>query len=134
MKVEWIITTSDDEGPRKVQFRELYALKDKIEQMTILWDVNSYHVNIPERYFIINGGRKLFFKDEFDEAVLFYAKRNRKTIGMNKAPVARTVEGKVLSHSVTYLLGLDGTQDGKEKILLLQTSPDGKFWRWQDHK
>jgi hypothetical protein len=83
--------------------------------MTILWDNNCYYVNINQKYFIINGGRKQLFQTSTnDKAVIFYTRRNTQEIGKEKSPRS------------SYLLGADY---GSGKIYI-HISDDGKYWTW----
>jgi len=124
---EWIIATYDDPNNRKVEFSELLALKDKISSALLLWDYNSYYVNLSEQYFIINGGRRLqpTIFPKLDNSSFLYARRNKKTMPVGVAP-----GNEYLSHEITYLLGIEGTLNGEKKELLIQISSDGSLWKW----
>lgn len=121
MVPEYIISTVDQGSPRIVPFSELYAQRRDITAMTLLWDHNSYHVNVVDRYFIINGGRKLHFEDLFPVPMILYSRRNRFEVSDGEG---------AKDPMVTYLLGLQ-SQDEK-KQLFLHISGDGQAWAWDN--
>jgi len=124
MEPVFIVATTDDQVPRVAPFRDLYALKPTVVHMTLLWDHNSYHVHVKERYFIINGGRKIAVHDPIDDPVtVLYARRNRRCVGVNSGDVGSIPE-------VSYLLGIENTS----KQLFLHITGDGKFWTWKNHR
>ena len=124
---EWMITTYDNPEYRKVEFSELLALKDEINSAILLWNFNSYLINISEAYFIINGGRKLqptvFFN--MTDRKFLYARRHRETL-----PVGVDLGNENRTHEVFYLLGVEGMVEGEKKELLLFISSDGTLWKW----
>lgn len=123
---EYLITTK--ETPEKVQrvdFSELYELKERIAKMIMLWDNNSYIVDAVSKSFIINGGRKLLLGDHFPGAVqVLYARRNKKEISFAGEQVGQT--------SISYLLGFESLEDKKQ--MLLHISPDGMFYKFVEHR
>lgn len=127
MSPEIIICTIDQPNPSVVPFSELYGQKEKITQMVFLWDYNSYLVNLPEKYFIVNGGRKLFFGDNIEgEIRILYARRNRMSVSVNQD----VVEQESNSQTTSYLLGVESS----DKQLLLIISEDGGAWAWKNKK
>ena len=124
---EWIITTYEDANPRKVDFLELLGLRDQISSALLLWNFNSYYINLSEAYFIINGGRKIqptvFFN--MTDRKFLYARRHRETL-----PVGVDLGNENRTHEVFYLLGVEGMLEGEKKELLLLISSDGTLWKW----
>ena len=124
---EWIITTYEDDNPRKVDFLELLGLRDQISSALLLWNFNSYYINLSEAYFIINGGRKIqptvFFN--MTDRKFLYARRHRETL-----PVGVELGNENKTHEVFYLLGVEGMIEGEKKELLLFISSDGSLWKW----
>ena len=121
---EYIICTHAKPEPHSVEFSELFAQREDIKKMIMLWDSNSYLVDVILKSFLINGGRRLSLLDHFPgRATVLYARRNRQEISLNSDEKGRA--------SISYLLGLKG-EDGKE--LILHISPDGKAFSMIDHR
>lgn len=119
MGPEFIIATIDQPEPRGVQFSELYNLQKSITHLTLLWDYHSYHVNLVDKVFIINGGRKLQVEQFPGPVRLVYARRNTMMMtGGNPKPL------------ITYLLGME--DDNNQ--LLLHVSDTGGTWAWKNHR
>ncbi len=131
MGPEFIIRIKGEPTPRPVEFGELFALRDKLQSLTLLWDCNSYHVNVSEgkRHFLINGGRRLKMPayKKCTDLKVFYRKRNQQDITFG-------VTSKKGDYRAFYLLGFEGTVDGEAKLTFLQVSEDGTQWVWRDHK
>ena len=125
MAPEIIISTKSQPTPAVVPFSALFSQRESITQMTLLWDYNSYHVNLSDKYFIVNGGRKLFFEDNIEgEIRLLYARRNRMSVSIG-SPGADC--DKFVS---AYLLGVESD---KKKLFLI-ISDDGAEWGWKDNR
>lgn len=124
--LEWIVT--DDAGVRKVLFKDIFPNRDKIQAITMLWDTNTYQVNLEDLCFIINGGRRiqptalLQFTDVKPVAI----KRHRKEMSLTG--------GDTGEEQVSFLLGVSGILDGEERQLLLHISQDGSLWAWRNNK
>ena len=130
-ELEWLACTVDRPAPHVVPFKELFAMKDSIIALQLLWNFNSYYVDAKRRRFVVNGGRSIFisnWKDVQDVKVL-YARRNTKVVQLNK--VAGDGEGK---REVSYILGLQGTLDGERKEVMLHISPNGADYYWRDKR
>jgi len=128
MGPEFIIRIKEEPTPRPVEFGELFALKDRLQSLTLLWNCNSYLVNRDRRCFYINGGRKIEmpeFRGCTDLAV-YYRRRHQKDISFGG--------GDNNAHRVSYLLGFEGSIHGKIKLVTLQISEDGTQWVWKDNK
>lgn len=120
---EIIITTRDNPNkPRVVQFEELNALRDDILTMSHLWNFGSYYVSVPDRTFIINGGRK-YSVGNLGECEFLYRRRCRFDMAMNG-------NGEPTNKTVMWIMGLQDKET--EKMVLLQISEDGRQWLWAD--
>lgn len=118
---EIIITTQEDSNqPRVVEFLDLYDLRNDITTMMYLWNANSYFVDVVNRTFIINGGRKLKFGD-MGPCRILYRRRNQQRYATNDL-------SKASEKVVLWLLGLE--EIGTKRRLLLIVSEDGVAWRW----
>lgn len=130
MGPEIIIRNKKEPTPRPVRFEELSSLVDGLQSITLLWNCNSYLVNVDRRCFIINGGRRIgvnpIFKDCRD-LKLFYRRRTQMdlTVGSDNGGDNRRV---------SYLLGFSGVVNGEEKFMFIQVTDDGSQWVWRDHK
>ncbi len=126
---EWIITTTDQMRPLKVEFKDLLALKPKILSMMLLWVHNSYYVNVAERTMIINGGHKFrpLAMEEFDPIQILYARRNQAHYSVNDS------QNDGPNRSRSYLLGFEGILNKESRELFLHISEDGSLWAWK-HK
>jgi len=124
---EIIITTRKNPIARKVDFSELYTIKDDITTMMYLWNTNSYYVDVLCQIFIINGGRKMQFNLSNPCRVL-YRKRNQITYKMD------SLEGSTGDHN--WLLGIEEIpllNDKNTKKVLLIIESDGRFWQWANN-
>ena len=132
-QVEFIITVQKDLVPKTVKFEQLNSIRDKITSLTFLWTTNSYYVNIVRKYFIINGGRRLQIEKDFhgyEKVALLYCKRHTITMGTNEII---SNGGGVKKHNIFYIMGLQGIGD-EPKEILLHISPNGRMWKWLDHR
>jgi len=132
--LEFVITTRDKAVPTPIKFEDIFPIRKEITSMSLLWDMNCYHVNVPRRYFIINGGRRVCIK-QFNECVdieLLYCKRN--TLEVEFGISDGDGHGKKKKHEVSYILGFQGTIGGEHKQIMLHIAPNGKEWYWQDHR
>jgi hypothetical protein len=125
-----MITTYENFSAHKVDFSELYSKKNQITSMLLMWDYNSYYVNITNKYFIINGGNRIrpTIMETMEQPVLEYARRNRANIEIN---VESTKNGKV---EISYLIGVTGLCDGTAKSILLHISETGDMWMWKEDR
>lgn len=121
---EWFITDSMGEKPRIVDFPDIFAIKSDVKSLMILWPLSSYYVNVKEKYFIIQGGKRIQPTgiDEMKDVKLLYARRNRQDM---------TLDGQNKVLHVSYLMGVEGQLDGKTRVLYLEVSEDGRLWRWK---
>lgn len=117
--LEIIVSTIHSDMPKPVKFEELYGIKDDVISIIFLWNHNSYFVNVKERTFIINGGRKMNFPAT-GKTKLLYRKRTAETVAITGA-----AEGS--NRVITWLVGFE---DEVENKLFLQISEDGKHWTW----
>jgi hypothetical protein len=129
---EFFITTQDNPEVRPVPFVNLYAQRDFMTSMTLLWDCNSYHINIIDKYFIINGGRRIPVTGKLDSIKVLYARRNN---------VELTVTGgKEVKRGISYLLGFEAVNDNNltegpvKHELMLHISSDGKVYTFRDKR
>lgn len=125
----WVITTYTDATQKAVEFSQLFAVRFDIKTALLLWDTNSYYINVEGRYFIINGGRKIAVNNEFGDSVNFlYARRVQQSVSLF------TSKGKITKPEVAYLLGLQGAWEGPARYenneLFVHVSEDGKSWKW----
>jgi hypothetical protein len=123
---EWIITTTDESLSRPVDFKELFGLKSTIVTAMLLWDTNSYYVNVSEGFFVINGGRTISVpKNIGSDPVFLYTRR------VSQAFSAFEGEVKSTKKDTTYLFGVESVSDSGTKLeIFLTISQDGRFWRW----
>jgi len=127
-----IITTYCNTTPRRIAFQDLYAIKNEITSLQLLWDFNSYFINIPIGYFIINGGNRIrpMVVEGMEIPVIEYAKRNRVDMALN------TIDDpdKTNEIKISYLIGITGLCDGVSKSVLLHISDNGSVWSWRDSR
>lgn len=120
---EIIITTRENSSkPRVVRFSDLFSLRDDIRSMMYLWNTNNYYVDVINRIFIINGGRKLGFTDLGPCRVL-YRRRNQRTFTLNNGNSGP-------EKTTLWLIGLE--EIGTERKLFLIISEDGHNWSWKN--
>ena len=121
MGPDFVIATVDNPQPHVVQFEDLYAQREQIAHITLLWNFNSYHVNVAERHFIVNGGRMIIRgEDQFSgTAQLIYTRRKRVDMLME--------DDSIPAHRTLYLVGL---KDG-DRELMLEIAEDGSRYTWR---
>lgn len=134
MPLEFIITTRDKGVPTPIKFEDIYSIRKEITSMSLLWDMNCYHVNVPRRFFIINGGRRVRISQfaKCSDVELLYCKRHTQTLKFGNPD--EDGQGKKGSHEISYILGFQGTIDEKHQEILLHISPDGREWYWRDKR
>ena len=116
----WIITFKDEELPKVVSFKDLYAIRNNINSALLLWDYNSYRVDIKDKYFCVNGGKKIYIQ-EMETPEFVYLRRNIRNI----------YENSTNSDTNTfYILGMQENSN----TLVLNISSDGSNWAWKTHK
>ena len=120
---EIIITTQEDPKPRVVDFSELYTLREDISSMMYLWDTNCYYVDVVNRTFIINGGRKIKF-ETFRDSRILYRRRNQVHVTMD-APGSN---GK--KHDIHWLLGIE--DKGTGDMVFVEVTENGHDFAWQN--
>ena len=111
-------------------FSQLYNIRFDIKSLILLWDFNSYLINIHDKYFIINGGRKIQPNvfNEMKDFHLIYARRNRINIVLDSDKPTEKPQK-------FYLFGIEGKfLDNMANSILLQISEDGTQWIWRDKK
>ncbi len=125
-ELDWII--SEDETLKKVQFNYIFPNKEHIDSITMLFDTNSYIINVRQRFFIINGGRRIQPKPVMlmDEVWPLAVKRRRKTVTLNGEESG--------DESLSYLLGIEGILNGEKREVLIQISQDGSLWAWKSKR
>lgn len=128
-RLEWIISNHDKPEPHVVDFEEIYDLRDQINSITLLWDTNSYHVDLVRKEIIINGGRRICIKgfERMGDLTAIAVKRHTKRISFNGD------EGDP-GEMVSYLIGWEKDVEGEKKEIMLHISPDGREWCWRDHR
>lgn len=115
----WAIRTTGSPLFKTVVFKDILALKNQINAVSLVFDTNSYYVDVEDQHFVINGGRKLKIETQIvSSPKLFYCVERRKDIGIGN---------NVLSQSFTYLLGYEG----KDKMMFMRIAPDGKTFRFE---
>ncbi len=124
----FIIQLRDETTPREVRFQELYNLRHSIINMTIMWDFNSYFVNITDRYIIVNGGRRVKLSNLtiMEKPKLYYRRRHTSQISVaNNRPVAK---------KTAYVLGAEGMVNGETIRAYILIEEDGSVARIVDNE
>lgn len=134
MALEFIVTTRDRAVPTPIKFENIYSIRKDITSMSLLWDLNCYHVNVPRRYFIINGGRRVRIQQfaKCPDAELLYCKRHTKELEFGTSD--GNGQGKEKKHEISYILGFHGTVEGKDQEIMIHVSPNGAEWYWKDKR
>ncbi len=125
--IEFIVSTKDRPQPYKIEFEKIFPLKPQIKSAVLLFNFNSYLVNVKEKFFVINGGRKISIKgfESCSDLKVTVVKRHRRELSLGKAES----NGKGKEY-VFFLLGWEGTVEGEKKELFLNISPEGNQWFW----
>ncbi|MHA2426512.1 MAG: hypothetical protein ACXADB_00530 [Candidatus Hermodarchaeia archaeon] len=120
---EIIVTIKDDPNqPRVVSFSDLFAIRDDITTMTHLWNTNCYYVNVLQKSFMINGGRRIRFNSPFGDCALLYRRRTRKTIALDG-------NGKPITE-IAWIMGIEDKETKEMAFLII--SEDGRNWEWRN--
>ena len=121
---EIIITIrKDSKSTRVVQFSDLYALRTEIEKMIYLWNTNCYYVDVVNRTFIINGGRKMQI-EKMGECKILYRRRTQFEKGIDSD------DSEPKNKKINWILGIEEIET--KKVVFVQISEDGKNWSWED--
>jgi len=120
---EWIVKYLDKDIPDSVEFESIFPSRDRIEHLTLLWDTNSYHLNVAERFFIVNGGRRLRpqILEEWGVCRLLAVRRWTRELSMTG--------DQVRADSARYLLGFVGSDESEQ--LFVHVAEDGASWAWE---
>jgi hypothetical protein len=128
--LEWMITKEEDDGVRtsKVDFKDIFPQINKIVAVMMLWNANSYYVNAKERYFIINGGRRI-------QPTGLLQLEDPKPVAIKRHRVDMKLDSEELSgESISFLLGIEGILNTEKRGIYLHVSPDGTLWTWKDSR
>jgi len=134
MDPEYIITTSEKPESHLVDFGEVFKQRDHIKTITLLWNTNSYLVNVEKRFFLINGGRRMQVNNlvQSSKVLPFLIRRHQAKIGVGFAD--GDGGGEVSEHTLTHLLGLEAEVLGVRKEIMIHISTDGREWVWKDRR
>ena len=100
-------------------FSELYNMRDQIITLTVMWDYNSYLIDLYERHIVINGGRALRMDllTQMEDPKLYYRKRHMTNIGIS--------DGKTKQDRLSYVVGAEGIVAGKLRQIYMLIKGDG---------
>ncbi len=112
-----IIVTEDDAEPRRVRFEDLFAIRESLTSIMLLWNTNSYYVDRLSNTFIVNGGRRIRI-ETLGEGSIVYRRRNSLITSLSGQPEKR---------SVSWVIGLQG-KENPEQMAILQITEDGSGW------
>lgn len=134
MDPEYIITTSEKPESHLVDFGEVFKQRDHIRTITLLWNTNSYLVNVEKRFFLINGGRRMQVNDlvQSSKVLPFLIRRGQNKLTVNMSDP--NDKGKIHGQSRTHLLGLEAEVRGVRKEIMIHISASGKEWVWKDKR
>jgi hypothetical protein len=128
--LEWIITKQEGDKVKAetVAFKDIFPQADKIISVMMLWNTNSYYVNAKDKYFIINGGRRIQPTGllQFTDSKVVAIKRHRVDMPLNGEDSSR--------ESTSFLLGINGILNEEKRELYLHISPDGSLWTWKANR
>lgn len=116
--MEIMVTLKDDLISRVVQFSELYAMRERIGSLMLLWNTNSYYVDSVSKTFIINGGRRTKF-NEMEDCKILYRRRTKAEMAMNSEERNRII---------TWLIGIESKVSGS--VVFIEIDDNGIDWKW----
>jgi len=130
-KLDIFITTTATVNPIPIDFYDIKKIPDPVTAVILIWDHNSYVINVAEKFFVINGGRVVVpeFLKSIDKPKLSYCMRRRASVDLG----GEVEEGGVnLSDRAftSYLFGVDSEEGSSPWATHLEISDDGKFWRF----
>ena len=111
-----IIVHLKDNKPKIISFEDLYAVRGQMESIVFLWNTNSYYVSILDNTIIVNGGRKIHFK-EMGNCNIEYRKRSTFQYSTTGDHEPRK------DHK--WLFGL---RNENKEVVLLEVASNGKNW------
>ena len=115
---EIVVATKGHRVLQKTSFEEASQNKREIIVASLVWNTNSYFVDIDEQVFVINGGKKIRFEEWLvNDPILVLIRRHHLRLGMG--------DGEHPLKEVSYLLGYVGIAAGAERTMLMHISPDG---------
>lgn len=131
LDLEFIVKLRTEEAPKNLPFKELFHNRPEMASMMLLWNNNSYYINVEDRYFLINGGRRIIpaVLVLMKNPIVLYARRNKQEVNMNMDKPSEMGD-----RTITYLLGAEGIVDGISKEILLEVSENGLFWKWRNKR
>jgi hypothetical protein len=126
---EWIISTHEKPAPHAVSFEKIFPQREQINSITLLWDTNSYHVDVVRKQFIINGGRRIHINgaEKAERLIPFAIRRHTQKISLNG-------DGKQDDETISYIIGWESIKEDQKKEIMIHISPDGREWYWRDHR
>ena len=107
---EWIITTETNSTPHKVEFRDLFKIKNEVTSALIIWPLCSYYVNVKDLYFIIRGGQRTMLPgmDEMVDPKFYYAKRHKEEYTLQGDGISHTNYIDSEKHSIDVIIQAGG--------------------------
>lgn len=107
----------------KSSFEEMSKRRSEITTAALVWDTNSYFVDVDAQVFVVNGGKKIRFDEwPIQNPVVALVRRNQSDFMDGK---------KTRTSSIGYFLGIEGTWKGQPRMVLMEISPDGSSFRFK---
>lgn len=135
MSLSFLVSTKKDNKQIVIDFKDIFNIKSDLRTMTLLWNTNSYHVNLVGRFFIVNGGRKINIGgfDTVKCIEIIYAKRHSMAVSFNTSD--KNGKGNIQKETITYLLGMQGKDiKGTKREIMLHVSTNGDEHEWLDKR
>ena len=101
----------------KTTFEYISQHRAEVTIAALVWNTNSYFIDVEEQVFVINGGKKIRFDEwQIDDSQILLIRRNKQDLKDGEPQ-------KVVP--LGYMLGLQGTHEGQPRMVFVHVSPDG---------
>lgn len=108
-------------------FEEASQKRLDIERACLIWNTNSYFIDVHAQEFVVNGGRKIRFDEEqVTDPVLLLVRRHIRKVSMGGTAH--------LEERVSYLIGYEGMRGGAKHEVFAHVSPDGSEFRFENKR
>lgn len=120
---EFVIASKAKRTLEKVTFEYISQHRPEVVTAALVWNTNSYLVDVEEQVFVVNGGKKIRFDEwPIDNRRLLLIQSNRQDVKEGELQVVKVV---------SYMLGIEGTHEGQPRMIFVHISPDGSQFEFK---
>lgn len=114
-----VVATKKERVLYLTTFEDVAITKEEVATCALIWNTNSYYIDVENQIFVVNGGKKIRF-DEYQvaNAILVFVRRHHVTLNGEK------------KEETSYFLGYEGEGKEKHEMMAMHISPDGSEFRF----